>query len=80
MDPHKGLEQDKLLDISNLLTQIFPMVDDVLNEETPVDVHLLREWVQRTICLCGNVNVAFPLNARRLLLHWTASWMTWRAG
>ncbi|CAH2296025.1 Hypothetical predicted protein [Pelobates cultripes] len=50
--PHNGLEQDKLLDISDPLTQTIPMADDALNEETPVDAHLLRECVQHTMCLC----------------------------
>ncbi|KAM8977409.1 uncharacterized protein RCH25_044212 [Pelodytes ibericus] len=73
-DPRKGLEQglrstqDKLLDISGPLTQIFLMADEALTDGTPMDPQLTREWAQRALCLLGNANTALSTERRKAAL------------
>ncbi|KAM4702972.1 uncharacterized protein WCC33_011531 [Rhinophrynus dorsalis] len=73
-DPRKGLDkalkscQDKLLDSLGPITKIFELSEDALLSDTPIDVHILRGWVQRAICLIGNANSALASERRRTLL------------
>ncbi|KAM8975554.1 uncharacterized protein RCH25_018841 [Pelodytes ibericus] len=73
-DPRKGLEQglrstqDKLLDISGPLTQLFLMADEALTEGSQIDPHLAREWAQRALCLLGNANTALSSERRKAAL------------
>ncbi|KAM4747505.1 uncharacterized protein WCC33_005072 [Rhinophrynus dorsalis] len=73
-DPRKGLDQalkscqDKLLDSLGPLTKIFELSEEALATKSPVDIHVLRGWVQRAICIVGNANCALASERRRALL------------
>ncbi|KAM4749018.1 stereocilin [Rhinophrynus dorsalis] len=73
-DPRKGIDrslkacQDKLLDILGPITKIFELAEEALKSKSPVDVHVLRGWVQRAICLLGNANSALASERRRAIL------------
>ncbi|KAM8977380.1 LOW QUALITY PROTEIN: uncharacterized protein RCH25_043896 [Pelodytes ibericus] len=72
-DPRKGLEglrttQDKLLDVSGPLTQLFIMADEALTNGSQMDSHLAREWAQRALCLLGNANTAISTERRKAAL------------
>ncbi|KAM4698712.1 uncharacterized protein WCC33_014250 [Rhinophrynus dorsalis] len=73
-DPRKGVDhalkscQDKLLDILGPLTKIFELSEEALQSKSNVDTQVLREWVQRAICLLGNANSAIASERRRALL------------
>ncbi|KAJ1111378.1 hypothetical protein NDU88_008714 [Pleurodeles waltl] len=71
-DPKKGLDrawqscQDKLLDMSGLLTQILEI--GLQAKESAVEPDILIGWAQCTVCLLGNTNVAMSTERRRSLL------------
>ncbi|XP_069491214.1 uncharacterized protein [Ambystoma mexicanum] len=73
-DPRKGVDkawrscQDKLLDVLGPVTQIFEMAEEAAASNSPVDVVMLRGWIQRTVCLLGNANAAISKERRKSLL------------
>ncbi|XP_053311880.1 uncharacterized protein LOC128473653 [Spea bombifrons] len=73
-DPRKGIElglrsaQDKLLDVSGPLTQVFQMADEAIVDGSPLDPHLVRDWTQRALCLLGNANCAISSERRKAAL------------
>ncbi|KAM4807615.1 LOW QUALITY PROTEIN: uncharacterized protein WCC33_005133 [Rhinophrynus dorsalis] len=73
-DPRRGVDQalkscqDKLLDSLGPLTKIFELSEEALQSKKPIDVQVLRGWVQRAICMIGNANSAIASERRRALL------------
>ncbi|XP_044157590.1 uncharacterized protein LOC122943702 [Bufo gargarizans] len=73
-NPRKGLEsalracQDKLLDIFGPLAKIFDLAEVAKVEGKQVDPLELREWVQRAICVAGNVNTSLAIERRKAIL------------
>ncbi|XP_053310209.1 uncharacterized protein LOC128472338 [Spea bombifrons] len=73
-DPRRGLEkglksaQDKLLDVSGPMTQIFVLADEATAQNSPLDPGLIKDWVQRGLCLLGNANAAISAERRKAAL------------
>ncbi|XP_040261452.1 uncharacterized protein LOC120977528 [Bufo bufo] len=73
-NPRKGLEsalrscQDKLLDVFGPLAKIFDLAESAKAEGGQVDPVELREWVQRAICITGNVNTSLSMERRKAIL------------
>ncbi|XP_040261447.1 uncharacterized protein LOC120977521 [Bufo bufo] len=73
-NPRRGLEsalkatQDKLLDLFGPLTKIFELAEIARETDTPVDPEDLRGWVQRAICIAGNVNTSLSIERRKAIL------------
>ncbi|XP_040298690.1 uncharacterized protein LOC121009547 [Bufo bufo] len=73
-NPRKGLEsalrscQDKLLDIFGPLAKIFDLAEAAKAEDRQVEPLELREWVQRAICIAGNVNTSLAIERRKAIL------------
>ncbi|KAM4748674.1 LOW QUALITY PROTEIN: uncharacterized protein WCC33_006046 [Rhinophrynus dorsalis] len=73
-DPRRGVDQalkscqDKLLDSLGPLTKIFELSEEALQTKSPVDIQVLRGWIQRAICMIGNANSAIASERRRALL------------
>ncbi|XP_044141355.1 uncharacterized protein LOC122931355 [Bufo gargarizans] len=73
-NPRRGLEsalrscQDKLLDIFGPLAKLFDLAETAKAEDKQVDPLELREWVQRAICIAGNVNTSLAIERRKAIL------------
>ncbi|XP_056400317.1 uncharacterized protein LOC130362153 [Hyla sarda] len=73
-NPKKGMDrnfkicQDKFLDLLGPLTKIMEITENAYNSGTMVDANTLRGWIQRAICLFGNINEAFCTERRRSIL------------
>lgn len=73
-DPRRGIEkglkgcQDRLLDVLGPLTKIFDMCEAAHSNNTGIDVAEMRQWVQRAICLLGNLNTALCIERRKSIL------------
>ncbi|XP_040294434.1 glutamate receptor ionotropic, NMDA 2C [Bufo bufo] len=72
-NPHKGLEsalkacQDKL-DIFGPLARIFELAESARADDRNVDPEELRGWIQRAICIAGNVNMSLFIERRKAIL------------
>lgn len=66
-NPRKGLEsallacQDKHLDIFGPLTRLFEMAKNAKASGQPLDPNDSSGWIQRAICIAGNVNSSFSI-------------------
>ncbi|XP_040290231.1 uncharacterized protein LOC121002763 [Bufo bufo] len=73
-NPKKGLDsalkavQDKLLDITGPLAKIFDLAETAKAEGKLVDPVELGGWIQRAICITGNVNTSLAIERRKAIL------------
>lgn len=73
-NPRKGLEsalracQDKLLDIFGPLTKILEMTEEARALNKPLDPEELSGWIERAICISGNVNYSLSVERRKAIL------------
>ncbi|KAM4771026.1 tyrosine-protein kinase FRK [Rhinophrynus dorsalis] len=73
-DPRKGVErtlkqrQNKLLDVVGPLAKICNIIEEAMSNSSPVDLNILRGWVQRAFCFIFNANTALSMERRRVIL------------
>lgn len=73
-NPYKGLEsslhacQDIFLDIFGPLTTIFKVAKGPKATNQAIDPHKLSGWVQRAVCIAGNVNISFSIQRHKAIL------------
>lgn len=62
----KGLRTShaRILDVAGLLAQILTLADNALRADTPLNLTLVQDWVQRAGCLLQDLNSAVSAEHR----------------